>query len=206
MSLTLLIAYAATCLLLALTPGPNMALIIANTLGGGLRAGLLTLLGTMSGLTVLVVIAAVGMTSIMVLMAEWFDVVRWLGALYLVYLGARQLWVYFRSTAESARAPDVSAGSRYAQGLLVAVSNPKVLLFLGAFFPQFVDPAAPAAPQLAMLAVIFVATLALCDLGYTVALARARAALDVSRLKVLDGVAGGLLVLGGLALAAARRP
>ena len=75
-----------------LTPGPNMALMIANTLRHGLRGGLVTLAGTTTGLALLVAAAAAGMTSIMVFMSTWFDVVRWTGAVYLVYLGARQLW------------------------------------------------------------------------------------------------------------------
>ena len=68
-----------------------MALMIANTLRNGLRGGLVTLAGTTTGLALLVAAAAAGMTSIMVFMSTWFDVVRWAGAIYLVYLGARQL-------------------------------------------------------------------------------------------------------------------
>ena len=86
-------------MLLALTPGPNMSLIIANTLTAGLAAGLYTLAGTTTGLALLVAAAVMGMSSVMVFMSEWFDVVRWLGALYLVYLGARQLWQLRRRRA-----------------------------------------------------------------------------------------------------------
>lgn len=206
MSSTVLLAYVATCVFLAVTPGPNMALIVASTLGGGFRAGLATLAGTTTGLAVMVAVAAVGMTSIMVFMAEWFDVVRWAGALYLVWLGVRQLRDYFRSGSAGPAGPVPSAGSRYIQGVLVALSNPKVLLFLGAFFPQFVSASAPPGPQLAVLGILFVAILALVDLTYTALLARARAAFDMDRLRVLDGIAGALLVAGGLVLAAARRP
>ena len=89
-------AFIATCILLALTPGPNMSLILASTLTNGLRAGLVTLAGTTTGLALLVAAAAAGMSSVMVFMSEWFDVIRWVGALYLVYLGARQLWLLRR--------------------------------------------------------------------------------------------------------------
>ena len=207
LSLSVVAAFVAASVLLAVTPGPNMSLIIANTLAGGLRAGLTTLAGTLTGLSILVGVASVGMTSVMVLMSEWFDVIRWAGALYLVFLGLRQLWAYFREpTGAGTPARKISAGSRYAQGLLIALSNPKVLLFLGAFLPQFVDPAHPPAPQLAMLSVLFVATLAAIDLCYTLAVARARATIEMRRLRVLDCIAGGLLLVGGLILATARRP
>lgn len=206
MSLLVLGAFVAACALLAITPGPNMSLIIASTLQGGLRAGLTTLLGALSGLAILVTIAALGMTSVMVFMAEWFDVVRWVGAIYLLFLGCRQLWSYLRRRTSGAPASVPSATSRYAQALFVSLSNPKVLLFLGAFFPQFLDVNAPAGPQLAILALLFVVTLGTVDLAYTLALARARQAFDMRRLAVLDGVAGGLLIAGGLVLATARRP
>lgn len=214
MSTTVLATFIAACVLLAITPGPNMAMNIAATLSGGLAAGLATLAGTLTGLAILVAIAAIGMTSVMVLMAEWFDVVRWLGAIYLVVLGSRQLWSWWRSRHASAAAgvekpapaSALSLLGRYLQGVAVSLSNPKVLLFLGAFFPQFVNPAAAPGPQLAILAVLFVAVLLAVDMSYTLAIARAREAFDMRRLRVLDGVSGGLLVAGGLVLATARRP
>lgn len=215
MTTTILAAFVAACVLLAVTPGPNMALIIAATLSGGLGGGLATLAGCLTGLTILVTIAAVGMTSVMLLMADWFDVIRWVGAVYLVFLGGRQLWSWWRlrrvaATADGVPLPptvrDVSGAGRYLQGLAVSLSNPKVLLFLGAFFPQFVSPDAAPGPQLAVLAVLFVTVLTAVDVSYTLAVARARATIDMRRLRVLDAASGLLLVAGGLVLATARRP
>ena len=90
-------------------------------------------------------------------------------------------------------------------GLLVALSNPKVLLFLGAFFPQFVDPARDPAMQLAVLSVLFVSTLLLVDVCYTAAVARARQTLSPRLLARMDAAAGGLMIAGGLFLLTARR-
>ncbi len=207
MSTTVLLAFIATCVFLALTPGPNMSLIIANTLAGGMRAGFVTLAGSGTGLSILAATAAIGMSSVMVFMAEWFDVIRWAGAIYLFVLGLRQLWGWYVRRADAEYLPPkVSATSAYAQGLIVSLSNPKVLLFLGAFLPQFLDPGQPAGPQLAMLAFAFAATLIVVDSGYTYAIGRARQAFDMKRLAILDGIAGALLVAGGLILATARRP
>ena len=205
MTVEVLIAFIAACLLLGLTPGPNMSLIIANTLSTGLAAGLFTLAGTTTGLALLVAAAVMGMSSVMVFMSEWFDVVRFAGALYLVWLGPRQLWHFWKAErAESL--PSVSRGNCYVQGLLVSLSNPKVMLFLGAFLPQFIDPRADAVGQLTLLAVLFVLVLAAVDVGYTLALARARTRFSAARLRFLDGVAGVLLLLGGAILATMRRP
>jgi threonine/homoserine/homoserine lactone efflux protein len=141
MSPEVLLTFVAACILLGLTPGPNMSVILASTLSNGLRAGLVTLAGTTTGLTLLVAAAAAGMSSVMVFMSEWFDVIRWIGALYLVYLGARQLWLFRRRASGVAMPPRAVGENLYFEGLLVSLSNPKVLLFLGAFLPQFVDPA-----------------------------------------------------------------
>ena len=237
MTATVLLGFIAACVVLAVTPGPNMALIIANTLAGGLRAGLVTLAGCLTGLSVLVLVATVGMTSVMALMSAWFDVIRWVGALYLIALGLLQLRQYWRGRhravgrserAEAGRssraviaakfddglpslspaygADPASAGWRYVQAVMVSLSNPKVLLFLGAFFPQFVHAGSPPGPQLAMLGVAFIVTLATVDLCYTLAIARARATVDMGRLRILDAVSGVLLLAGGLVLATARRP
>jgi len=207
MSPEVIVAFIATCILLGLTPGPNMSLILASTLTSGLRAGLVTLAGTTTGLALLVAAATVGMSSVMVFMSEWFDVFRWIGALYLVYLGARQL-SQFRRRGLAGAAPQRrrSGANLYLEGLLVSLSNPKVLLFLGAFLPQFIDPAGDPVFQLSLLAVLFVVVLAAVDVAYTLMVARARATLGAARLRLLDAAAGVLLLLGGLALAMARRP
>jgi threonine/homoserine/homoserine lactone efflux protein len=205
-SSSVLLAFLAACVLLAVTPGPNMSVILANTLAAGFKAGLVTLTGAATGLAILVALAAAGMTSVMVLMSDWFDVVRWLGALYLAFLGGRQLWGWWQQRAQGLAPPAGSGRGWYVQGLLVSLSNPKVLLFLGAFLPQFVDPTRDPAPQLVVLAILFVATLVAVDTIYTVMVARARGGLDPRRLGLLDGVAGVLLLLGGLVLALARRP
>jgi len=205
MTVEVLFAFIAACLLLGLTPGPNMSLIIANTLSTGLTAGLFTLAGTTTGLALLVAAAVMGMSSVMVFMSEWFDVLRFLGALYLVWLGARQLWHFWYAESGSG-APPATRGNCYVQGLLVSLANPKVMLFLGAFLPQFIDPSADAVGQLTLLAVLFVVVLASVDVGYTLLLARARTRFNVARLRWLDGAAGVLLLLGGAILASMRRP
>lgn len=205
MSMGILAAFVAACLFLAVTPGPNMSLIIANTTTHGLKGGLWTLAGSTTGLAVLVAIAALGMTSVMVLMADWFDVIRWLGAAYLVYLGARQLYAAYYASGEPI-VRIMRGRSLYLNGLIVSLSNPKVLLFLGAFLPQFVNPAVAPGPQLAVFAAVFVVTLAAVDISYTLVLARARRSFTARHTRVLDGVAGGLLLAGGALLATLRRP
>ena len=199
MSAELLIGFCAASALLALTPGPNIALIPANTLRHGLLAGLMTLLGTSTGLSLLVTAAALGMSSLMALVGDWFDWLRTLGALYLVYLGARQVWC-LRHRPEGAAAGASGAhlpGNWYVQGLLISLSNPKVLLFLGAFLPQFLAPDGDLVGQLALLSLLFVAVLVAVDVGYTLLAARARRALAAAPLRIIEGAAGVMLLAAG---------
>jgi threonine/homoserine/homoserine lactone efflux protein len=128
-----------------------------------------------------------------------------------VWLGGRQLWLLRRRGSVKADrgqpAPTAtSRGRHYLQGLLVSLSNPKVLLFLAAFLPQFVDADADPVRQLAVLAVLFVAVLATVDVAIALVAARARAGLRAAHLALADASAGVLLLAGGLALAMVRRP
>lgn len=205
MSIEVLLIFVGACWLLAWTPGPMMALILANVSTYGLSGGLWTLAGNLLGLSMLVVAAALGMTSLMVFMSEWFDIIRWIGALYLAWLGfdrLRRAW----NGAETGAVRPTNGRGQFLQALTVSLSNPKVLLFLGAFLPQFVDSSGDVPFQLTVLAITFIAVIGTADTLYTVAVAYMRGLFAGRRLRILDGVSGTLLLLGGLMLATARRP
>lgn len=207
MPLEVLLAFSGACVLLALTPGPMMSLILANVAAHGLQAGLWTIAGSLVGLSLLVTAAAVGMTSVMVFMSEWFDVIRWVGALYLAWLGLERLKRAWHGSAVPLQAAQPSNSRNwFFQAMAVSLSNPKVLLFLGAFLPQFVNTQGDVGLQLTILAVAFVAVIGASDIAYTLAVAKVRNLLAGNRARLLDGVSGTLLLLGGLVLATARRP
>lgn len=183
-----------------------MALLIANSTRYGRRAGLLTVLGNGFGLCILVAAATLGLTSIMALVAEWFDVIRWIGAAYLVWLGLTRLRAAWQHVPGEMPSDVPSGGTRWFwHGLAVALSNPKVLLFLGAFFPQFVDPGAAIAPQLAILAVTFVVVIMLTDALMALAADAARGWFLGRGARLLDGASGTLLICGAAWLAMTRR-
>lgn len=205
MSIELYLAFAAACILLALTPGPALSLIVANGAAHGRAAAMSTVAGNSFGLGLLVTGAAVGLGTVMAVMAEWFDVVRWVGAAYLVWLGGRRLWRAWQG--DTVVPGKAKAGRRRwaMQGMAVALSNPKVLLFLGAFFPQFVNPDQPAGPQLTLLAVTFLVVVSACDLCVAFAAGSAKSWFTERRARMGDAISGGLLICGGLWLALQRR-
>lgn len=139
--------FVASGVILNITPGPDTLYIIGRSAAGGRRAGILSVLGISSGALVHTVAAAVGLSALLASSATAFNVVRYAGAAYLIYLGLRLLMS--RGDDPSA-ASDITTtpGPRdnwavYRQGVLTNVLNPKVALFCLAFLPQFVDPASP---------------------------------------------------------------
>lgn len=205
MTLELYLIFVATCVLLAITPGPNMALFVANGAAYGPGAARATVAGNILGLSILVTITVLGMSWLVAIMAGWFDVLRWAGAIYLIWLGYRSLQRYCRARDDDIDVEIADHGRCFRQGLLVSLSNPKVLLFLSAFFPQFITPGDAVAEQLSLLAITFVATLGLVDMGLASAVGSARHWFSGKRRRYADGISGVLLICGGVWLAATRR-
>ena len=205
MSIYLYSAFVLACVLLAITPGPNMALFIANSAAHGTRAAFLTVLGSSFGLAIVVAAAALGMNSIMAFVAEWFNIIRWIGAAYLIWLGISRLRAALAAPDPLAAAPLPNRGKWFLQGTAASLSNPKVLLFLGAFFPQFIEPSAPIGPQLALLSVTFVAVIGMVDCMTVLAFGSAREWIMGRQRSLAEGFSGVLLIFGGLWLATMRR-
>jgi threonine/homoserine/homoserine lactone efflux protein len=203
MSIELYAAYLAACLVIVRVPGPTVTLIIANSLRHGARAGLLNVAGTQVGLAIIVAVVGIGLTSLIAAMGHWFDWLRLMGAAYLVWLG----WKMIRSSGESADGVPARRprGGFLMQGALVALSNPKTLIFFGAFFPQFLDPARDQALQIATMGATAMAVAAVSDSLYALASGRAGRALSAKRVRLLSSLSGGFLIGGGVWLAVSRR-
>ena len=190
----------ATIVLIAL-PGPNVTLIVANSLAAGARAGLLTVAGTSTATALLLAVAALGMSSLMALMAEAFGWLRWAGVAYLLYLGLQQ----WRRSPDPA-APPPGRQRIFWQGFVVSASNPKTLLFYVAFLPQFIDPGLAPGPQLALLSLTFLLIATLIDGAYGLLAGRLRGALaDARRARLRQRLSGSFLIAAALGLALARR-
>ncbi len=201
MSLELYLAYVAACIVLAMVPGPNVTLLIANGLRHGTRAALICLAGTQVGLAIVIAIVGLGLTTLMATMGYWFDWVRLAGAAYLVWIGIGMLRAKGGLSVTDAPPP---RGGFFLQGMLVLLSNPKVLVFFGAFIPQFVDMKGDHFTQVALLGVTFMAVAGITDAIYAVLAGRARAFLSVHRARLLSRVSGVFMIGGGVWLALTR--
>ncbi len=194
MDLPTYLAFILACTAIVVVPGPTVTVIVANALRHGAKAGALNVVGTQIGLTIMIAILTLGLAAVVSVMAEIFDVLRLLGAAYLTWLGIKLL----RSKGELGQAAEPPRLGFVAQGFVVIWSNPKALLFFGAFIPQFVDPSAgDAVFQTALLGCTFMAVATVFDLGYAVMAGRAGQMLTRSRVRLVEKISGTLLIGGG---------
>src|ERR1700719_4410305 len=203
MSLQVYFAFVAACIALALLPGPVVTLVIANGLRHGTRAALTNILGVQAGLAIVIGIVAIGLTSLMATMGYWFDWVRFAGAAYLVWLGIKLI----RSPVEGIGTdapPPPPRGGFFLQGFVVALSNPKLLVFFGAFIPQFVDMKQDHLSQVALLGVTFMVVAGLTDATYALLAGRGGTFFSGRRTRLLSRVSGGAMIGGGIWLALTR--
>jgi threonine/homoserine/homoserine lactone efflux protein len=202
MSIELYLAYLMACLVIVVVPGPTATLIVANSLTHGTRAGLLNVAGTQLGLAIIIAVVGFGLASLIERMGWWFDWVRLAGALYLIWLGCKMIGAKLDlAPGETPRAPRTGF---LAQGLLVALSNPKTLLFFGAFLPQFIAPGGDYAVQIVLLGATAMAFAALADGSYALMSGRAGRLMTRRRLSLVTRTSGAVLIGGGLWLALAR--
>jgi len=201
-TLEVYLAYVLACAVITLIPGPTVTVIIANSLAHGTRAGLLNVAGTQLGLGVMMGILVVGLSSVIAAMGWLFDWLRMAGAVYLVWIGYKLL----RSPEAIADARSVALprGGFVLQGFLVLLSNPKALLWFGAFIPQFVDPKGPYVSQIALLGLTAMAVAFVSDGAYAVLTGRAGVMLSKKKVRWILRLGGTLLVGGGVWLALAR--
>ena len=160
---TALLGFALASTLLILAPGPDSLLVLRNTMRGGRRAGLITACGTMSGLAIWALAAALGLSALVRVSHIGYDVLRLAGAGYLIWLGAASFGLFGRKRAGHAAAEPPVPGSpptrarAYLNGLLSNLFNPKISVFFVAFLPAFIPAGASAAQFSLVLGMWFIA-------------------------------------------------
>ena len=202
MNYSLFSAFLLITFVLVIVPGPIVTLVIATAATRGTRAALITVIGTTLGTAVMLLCIALGLNWVLKTSAEVFEVLRWIGAAYLIWLGI-QSW---RAAGRAAEAAPPRHRVHISRGFLVAITNPKTIAFFTAFLPQFVDPALPVGWQLFVMCTVSLALAALADAAWAVAAGFGRAWFMKPRYNALLGrLSGVALIGGGLWLSMARR-
>jgi threonine/homoserine/homoserine lactone efflux protein len=198
------IEFALASLALIALPGPDQALIMRNALIGGRTAGLRTMLGGASGLTLHAAAAALGVSALLATSAAAYSTLKLVGIAYLLYLGVRMLLAAGRPSDHDERAP---GGRAFAQGFVSNALNPKVALFFLTFVPQFLPGHGPTLPAALALSALFAAIYLAWFSGMVTLVELVGNALRRPRVQAwTERVTGGALVAFGLRLAAAGKP
>ena len=190
--------FVAMAFVVSATPGPNMLLVMSHSARFGWRAAIATMCGCMASLLAMMCISAAGMGALLHAFPAVFDAMRLAGAAYLAFLGVQGWRTKVAEPVEGgAEAVRETAQPRhlYRQGMLVAASNPKAILFAAAFFPQFLDPAAPKLPQFSIL----LATFAVIEVSWYLVYALSGHKLShylrqASVMRVFNRVTGGVFI------------
>ena len=198
-----------TTFVVSMTPGPNMLLAMGLGLRFGVRRAAWGGLGMCVALTAMATLSVLGLGALLAASEPAFLTVKWLGVAYLTWLGFttwRAPVGEAATAADSAPTGEGSPARLFLRGVLVALSNPKALVFMAALFPQFIEPAAPLLPQLAAL----VAVMTVVEFGWIMAYAAfgrgiAARLSGASAARRVNRLSGGLMIGAGGLLALARQ-
>jgi len=197
MSASHLLLFAATELLLSMTPGPAVLLIVSLGMRRGFASSRLGAIGILTGNAIYFALSAAGLGALLIASKRVFDVLQIAGALYLVLLGLKMVFKPSDVTGESS----TLRGGSFLQGLITQLANPKAIVFFTALLPQFIDATQPMTIQFVVLGVISIVVELPVLFAYGYAADRGRAAYG-KHAKLVERLSGGCLVAAGAKLAA----
>lgn len=204
-SFELWLAFALAAAAVIAIPGPTTLMVMGHTVSNGWRMGALSLIGVTLGDICAITLSVLGFSALLATSATAFTVLKWAGALYLVWLGI-QLWRAPPMNLTPTHEKRTSARGAIAQTFIVTLLNPKGILFFAAFLPQFIDPARPLWPQVIVLMLTFDVLAAAIQGVYIFGLARARNRIVSPRaLTLMNRTGGAMLVGAGLLTATLKR-
>ncbi|WOI43675.1 LysE family translocator [Acidovorax sp. BLS4] len=207
MPIELWLAFVAASAVMLVIPGPTILTVISYSMSHGRRANVPLVLAVALGDSTALVVSLLGLGALLETSAFWFTAVKWVGGLYLLYLGIRLLRAGISATEIAAPAAPASRWRLFLNTYLVTALNPKGIVFFVAFLPQFLSPAASATQQMGILGVTFVVLAATNATLYAVFAGSARKLLASPRAQRRFHVAGGsLLAAAGVWALTARRP
>ncbi|MEX0738323.1 MAG: LysE family translocator [Pseudohongiella sp.] len=187
---------------LIIIPGPNVIVIVTTSIVHGKARGLQTVAGTSCAMIVQLLVAAVGTAWFVAALSEGLRWLKWLGVAYLFYLGIKQIRASIKGTAQG----PLSAAGSFQRGFWVSLTNPKTILFFGAFLPQFVSGQENYFASIALLSAIFWLMAVVLDSAYALLSGALAPVLRSGRQNRLIGIfSGGLFMSASVALAAVGR-
>ena len=200
------IAFVGTVTVLALTPGPSVLLAVSNTMNYGTNKCVGTILGDLSANLIQIILASVGLASIIMASAELFILLKWAGVCYLIFMGVKKIFSAVYPICYNNELKSKSFRTLYMEGFLVSASNPKAVIFFATLFPFFIDLNLNLIPQIVILAFTFLIIDGSSLLIYSRFASKFKSYLENSKkVHLQNKIVGGLLVFSGVMLSMVRR-
>lgn len=201
MEFTIWLSYFSTVLILVITPGPSVLLASANSMNYGANKAIGTILGDLSANTCQIFLASIGLASIVMSSGEIFQVIKWCGVAYLIYMGIMKLISKPALPLQQETAKSKSFAKLYTEGFLMSASNPKAIVFFAALFPLFINESSPFLPQVIILAITFLIMDGTSLLIYTRFASKLKVYLEnQEKMHLQNRIVGVLLIIGGIML------
>ena len=197
MPLELWLAYVATSAVVLAIPGPTILLVLSYSIAHGRRATLPVVVGVALGDSVAITLSLIGLGTLLATSAFWFTIIKWMGGLYLIYLGILLLRAARNPLPEQLQqTPEVAAHKLFGNAFIVTALNPKSIVIFIALLPQFISAAHPVIPQLWILGVTFVVLATIGATSYALFAASIRRLLASPRAQKIYSLLGGGLLFG----------
>lgn len=192
-----------TCIFLIILPGPDTAIMTKNTLTGGKQGGFKTMLGICCALSIHTLTAIAGLSAIIAKSALLFSIFKYIGAVYLIYLGIKSLWTLRnQETTDTVVESKYKNKSSFKQGFLTNLLNPKIAVFFLTFLPQFVNPERHTFMPFLILGITYIVLTVVWYLFYIYLLNQISAFMKKPKTqKVIEGITGTILIGFGIKLA-----
>ncbi|MEM6500034.1 MAG: LysE family translocator [Pseudomonadota bacterium] len=196
------LTYVVACLVLTVIPGPSVVLVLNHTLIRGWQSGLASVGGTVLGGLVVIPASYLGLGAILTVSANAFVVMKWIGIVYLMWLGATQC--LDATSSRRIDQPRTATQNSFVAGLVIGVMNPKTVVFYAAFMAQFISPTSPLFPQFLILLGTSLATIVVILPAYVFLASQVRRVLLRPHSKRVIEFCGGVSLMGGAVWLAAK--
>lgn len=210
MDFTLWLSFVGTVLILVITPGPSVLLATANSMKHGTQKNMGTILGDLSANVCQIILASLGLASVVIASGTLFQVIKWCGVAYLIYMGINKILTtpQINLSSETGKEKSKQRGFThlYAEGFLMSAANPKAIVFFAALFPLFIVNTASFLPQVIILAITFLVLDGLSLLIYSLFANRLKVYLEnQEKVHLQNRIVGVLLIFSGLMLSLVKR-
>ncbi|MTB52074.1 LysE family translocator [Lewinella sp. W8] len=206
MDFTTWLSYVGTVFLLAITPGPSVLLATANSMKFGREKVLGTVAGDLTANLCQIILASIGLATIVVSSGTLFQAIKWLGVAYLIYMGISKIISKPQIQLETGAEEKGSFSKLFLEGFLMSAANPKAIVFFAALFPLFLNSAQPVIPQIVILAITFLTIDGLSLFTYATFAEQLKSYLEnQEKVHLQNKIVGVLLILSGLLLSMVKR-